>query len=273
MERNYINSGKTRLAYLEQNTDKPDIIFFIHGNSTSANFWNFQLVAEQLEGYRLISFDLPAHGFSDGLGETYMNYSMPEIARVLADAILQLSKNNRYMLCGCSLGTNIVAETLPYLKPHGITLLGPTIFGANHPLGEIFMVSTNGDVLFNDMPEVERYTACVTEALMEPKGDVIADLLQDYVQVKAPFRSSMMANLSEGRVSDQVDLLKNLNLPVLVVFGNEEKNVHISYLDDMPFSTWNDKVYTLDSARHFVNIDRPETVNNLILEYSKSIFS
>lgn len=117
MKQKLINVFDINLAYLEKNEDKEHIIFFIHGNSASANSWNAQLNSHILRDYRLISIDLPAHGDSEGSSNPTADYTVPQMGKIVAAAIQSLAGENPYLLAAISLGTNILAESfLPTRK-------------------------------------------------------------------------------------------------------------------------------------------------------------
>ncbi len=268
MKRKHIKTNEVKLAYIEKNPKKSRIIFFIHGNSSSADFWDLQLKSKQLKQFRLIAFDLPAHGHSNDLGSDYVNYSFINIAGIISEAVYELAQDQKFLLCGCSLGTNIIAEILNFnIKPFGIVLIGPTITGSNLTLDKVFIENPSVDVLFTDLPDLENYKLCIRDALMIENPDIEAMLIRNYVLVKAPFRSSIMPNFLQGRTSDHIILLQRSKIPVLVIFGKNEKNVQIDYLDRAPFQIWQDHIYKIELSRHFTNIDRAEKVNELLNEY------
>lgn len=59
MNKKYTTAKGIRIAYLEKNPEAKNTIFFIHGNSLSANYWTKQFQSELLVSYRLVAFDLP----------------------------------------------------------------------------------------------------------------------------------------------------------------------------------------------------------------------
>ncbi len=64
MEHQFLQINNIRLAYVEQNLTATKTIIFVHGNSLSSKMWQKQFNSELLKEYRLIAFDLPAHGKS-----------------------------------------------------------------------------------------------------------------------------------------------------------------------------------------------------------------
>ena len=105
MNQHFITAKGMRLAYLEQNPAAKKTIFFIHGNSASSGCWKKQFCSELLIAYRLITFDLPAHGDSHASKEPDKDYTLGGVAVIVSDGINYLS-NGPNILCGISLGNS-----------------------------------------------------------------------------------------------------------------------------------------------------------------------
>ncbi|MEO7489093.1 MAG: alpha/beta hydrolase, partial [Ferruginibacter sp.] len=73
--------------------------------------------------------------------------------------------------------------------------------------------------------------------------------------------------------NDEVAILQRATCPVCIVFGEAEKVVNTSYLDDAPINVWNNKVYKIAGASHLVNIDAPMAFNELLAAFAKDIFT
>ena len=105
-----------QLSYLVQNETAENTIFFIHGNSISADSWKKQLNSELLRAYRLIALDLPAHGDSDASLHPDEDYNLPGLAAYIAETVRQLVPKQPYILAGLSLGANRSFEAYHELK-------------------------------------------------------------------------------------------------------------------------------------------------------------
>ncbi len=79
-----------RIACIEQNPDCKNTIFFIHGNSLSSASWMKQFNNEILSKYRLIAFDLPAHGDSAASPEPDNHYTFSGMASIATLLVEQL---------------------------------------------------------------------------------------------------------------------------------------------------------------------------------------
>lgn len=94
---NYIRYKEGKIHYYDQG--KGDAIVLIHGYLESAEIWN-SLAAKLSEKFRIISVDLPGHGFSDMCEEANSMESMAAMIRKLLDEL----SINKVFLTGHSLG-------------------------------------------------------------------------------------------------------------------------------------------------------------------------
>ena len=126
----FIEAGQVSLAYLEKNPQFEKTVYFIHGNSGSCRTWRKQFCYEFFNSYRLIAFDLPAHGQSSASDNPTHDYSPITTGQIIATAIKNLANDNSYALVGFSYGTNVIAEALNHnLKPAGIVLNASCVIG------------------------------------------------------------------------------------------------------------------------------------------------
>lgn len=260
------------LSYLEKNETAERTIFFIHGNSSSANFWNPQLDDPGLCAYRLIAFDLPAHGHSSE--DPHHNYGVMDLGRTMAKAIKQLMKGEKYILVAISMGTNIVAEMLDdTINPAGIVLAGPTILGDEYSLQNISLPGLDLSVIFSDETPLFAVNNYYKEVLYTKCEHTATNLITSHLFVKAPFRSTLIGKAMEGQVSNELELLRRKGVPQLIVFGKEDLAINPDYLDEADLPKWNQKIYKIPEAGHLVSLEQPRAFNDLLLAYAEERFT
>jgi pimeloyl-ACP methyl ester carboxylesterase len=175
-------------------------------------------------------------------------------------------------LAGVSLGTNVVAETLPFLDtPAGIVLVSPTVISTVADLQKAFLPNPNTGILFNDNASVDDIRKLVTDYFFIPDNNIINASVQDYMAVKAPFRSLLLQNAP--KVIDEIAVLKQSGIPLLIIFGSGDKDVNVNYLDDVDLILSGDQLFKLPNARHFVHVDQAGVVNQLLMEYAANRFN
>lgn len=266
-----INVGGCDIAYIEVNPSSDKTIFFLPGNSVSKKIWVGQLNNKALSHYRLIAFDFPANGDSDSCGAD--NYTLLGLAKIIYNAIEQLYHNRPFIVAGISLGTNVLAEMLAFpLLPQGIILTGPSIFGINCKVENIAKPGTHVGVVFVDNSVDEDIIAYSKEVMLLPNEKNIEMFVNDYRKVQAPFRSALAASIMRGDYNDEVGLIKKADIPSLIVFGEDELVVNNSYLNNEQLPLWNNRIYKINGASHFPNIDKPAEYNDLLRTFADDVF-
>jgi pimeloyl-ACP methyl ester carboxylesterase len=273
MQRKYIKVEGLRLSYLDNEADCKQIVFFIHGNSGSARYWHRQFEDKSLQHYRLIAFDLPAHGESDAAPNPTVDYSLLGLGRIMANAVSTIAPaGSSYVLAGLSLGTNIIAEMLAHqqISPTGIALVSSCITGSAYTLDKIFKTRIDLSFLFMDEADKSKVESGYTSIIKDPTER--QSCINEYYQVKTPFRSALGNSVAQNKFSDEVELIRSFNGSLLQIFGKDELAVNPDYLDEAKLSVWENKVFKI-KGNHFVNIDNPTAFNTLLVKYCKHVYS
>lgn len=272
MERKFITVSGLKVSYLEQNPSAAITIFFFHGNSNSARLWSFQFSDHLLNEYRLIAVDFPGHGESSPIKtDDLCRYQVKAFGELMAGVVDSLSGNDPYFLAGLSLGSNVIAEMLNYsVHPKGLILLSPTIVGTgvapNASIDEE-LVST---VLFTDNRDIALAKAYFHLASLSLDEHIEQLLLKDYLDSDPLFRTHLLQSAIDGMYSDEVSLLQVTKLPLLIIFGQEDRVISPEILNSIPFNLWQEKLFKLPHAAHLVNIDQGTCTDLLITNYIKS---
>lgn len=262
-----------RIAYYEQNPHSEHTICFIHGNSASSVAWSKQFASPLLAHYRLIAFDLPAHGQSSVSPDPANDYMLKGLGCIMAKTVQAFLPKDNYILSGVSLGTNIIAEMLACgINPRGLVLAGSCIIGGDYTLDKVFLPGIDTAFLFQDFPPAETVEKGYKAVLATTDTDDLQQIIKDYFSVQAPFRSSLLQSITNGVYSNEPEMVLQSGLPVLLVFGKDEKAVNPDYLDNTPFPVWKERVIKLPGG-HFVQLDDPDTFNDYLLAYAQDAFS
>jgi len=262
----FITVNDIPVAYQIINPNADKTIFFIHGNSQSHNAWQKQLFDPLFNDYRLIAFDLPAHGESGFPDTEYC--TLPGLATMMYEAVTSLSNQQPYILIGISLGTNIIAEMLANtITPVGMVLAGPCITDGAITMAQMMKPGTQVGVLFTDDAAAEAIRQYAQETSLSTEAADIDCVIKNYMAVQKPFRSLLGQSIVAQKVSNEIALLQQQAIPLLLVFGKDERIIHTGYLDNAALPLWNDTIYQLPGASHLVNIDQPEAFNKLLARY------
>ena len=272
MNKQYTTVKGIRIAYMEQNPESKNTIFFIHGNSTSSATWKKQFNSELLSKYRLIAFDLPAHGDSAASSEPDNDYTFSGLASIATLLIEQL-ETGPYIICGVSLGTNIMAEMIPFgIDPAGMFFAAPCLMGEGVGMERIALPGSNLSVFFSDGAEdaaVMNYRS--QTSLSEDKSDM-QSFLADFKKVQTPFRTKFINSIMTGNMGDHFRQVNSSSCLMGWVFGADEKVADPHYLDVVDIPKWKDQVFKIPGASHLVNIDQPEAFNKLLAQFAEDCF-
>lgn len=266
----FIRIGELSIAYIEVHPVIEKTIFFLHGNSGSVNTWMQQLSAEVFKDFRLVAIDLPGHGDSETCKKPLEDYSPQNMAKIMAHAVETLSEGKSYILCGFSFGTNLIAEMLAYdIKPAGIALIAMCCVGKKAPLDLVFQ-SSNAPLIFfyNEVSHliVHEYVQKITSNKI-----AVTFIAEDYFRTDNHFRPSLIQNASAGNFSDELTLLENVKIPLCIIFGDTDSIVNIDYLTNTTLLLWENQIHYLSGAGHFVHLDTPLAVNDILLRYANYI--
>ena len=256
-----------RLSFMIKNETAANTIFFIHGNSGSSNTWINQLDDERLNMYRLIAVDLPAHGESSA--DESLRYGVTDLAAIIVSLVNVLIGNNPFILTGFSLGSNIVSEMLPHsIKPAGLVLISSTIIGDDWNFANIWMPDLDTSVLFAEAADDYVLKNFYSQIFQQDNQQAVNNQVADYQKVNPLFRTMLLQKAMDGNISNEFDLLRQYKMPALFIFGVDDKIVKPFFLDEADIPKWNQTIYKVKEAGHFLHIDQPVAVNNLIVKYA-----
>lgn len=255
------------ISYCEKNEAKPNILFFIHGNSCAADMWSSQYESPIFNDYHILSVDLPGHGDSDA----YLDYGPIEMAKLLATVIKELTVGKQYILIGFSYGANLIAEIAALgLQPAGMVFSGATIVGKDYdPLKILLNIPSN--IFLREEISIEDAALFFNQQIPVLNEAVKVNLLTNFLKTKKGVRESIISCAANGIYTDEFNTLKSQDIPLLFIFGKQDALVDINYLDSSFLQLWQNKIFKLENAGHFVQNEQPEQFNHLLLLYAREI--
>lgn len=260
-----------RLFYREKNPDAPITLFFLHGNSNAGVLWQPQYYDESFDTYRLVVFDLPGHGFSSGIPSG--DYSLPNMARIMTDAVEVLAGGKPYGLVGFSLGGNITSEMLAFdINPKALVFLSTGLVGEGITPADVAQSELVVEVLFSENPSRDRVMEYFTKLPYVPDADVKAEFLAHYDRTDPAFRRSFFQTVGLGLYSDELSLIRKWNGSPLMAYGSQDDIISPHLLDRITLPYWSGRIVKIDKAAHLVNRDRPDILNPLMRAYFDESF-
>lgn len=269
------NDG-TRIFYKDWGDKHAQPFVFSHGWPLSADAWDGQMLYLLQQGYRVIAHDRRGHGRSD---QSATGNDMDTWADDLADVLNQLDVKNAIMV-GHSTGGGEVAR---YIGRHGTARVAKAVLvGAVPPI----MISTgqwpNGlplDVfdgirknVFDNRSNFYRELAIPFFGFNREGVEVNEGLRQSFwLQGLAGGILAQYASIHEFSAVDYTADLKKINVPTLVIHGDDDQIVPIGHAGQLtativPNATL--KVYK--GAPHGLASTHQDTLNADLLAFAKS---
>ena len=273
MTRNQLGFGGTSISYLEANSSKKPIIFFVHGNSGSSRTWHLQLSSPLLSPYRLIAFDLPGHGSSGEPEDPDLGYSLKSIGTLLKNAVETIAGKDPYIVIGFSLGTNVIGEMISSgLQPAGIVLISPCIISTANDIPAVFLPNPNANLFFSENADMEILKDLSADCFQNHESESRLTFEEDFIHTRPSFRPALLKTTIDGNYSDEITAIREYPKRSLVIFGAQDKIVNSEYMDEMDFPAWKSSIIKINQASHFVHQDAPEITNKLLADYLTEMF-
>ncbi|OQY02350.1 MAG: hypothetical protein B6I20_06890 [Bacteroidetes bacterium 4572_117] len=263
-----ITINKLKIYYeIKGNGNKT--IVFIHGNSLSSNLFNNQFKDNKLlNSYKLIRFDLPGFGKSEFASDT-KTYSLPSFAEVFVELYKQLEISNA-VLVGNSMGGHIILEALDSLPDvKGVLINGAPPFGLP-PADDLFLPNPGVPLFFKGKHTAEELDILAKSMLKDVK---FTEQVKDEIKKSDPaFRDAWLPNSQTIIPKDEIEIVRNTNIPMAVVHGNNDELVNFDYLKKLPFKTlWENKIFVIPEAGHLPFLEQPEIYNRYLLDFCEQV--
>ncbi|WP_298918843.1 alpha/beta fold hydrolase [uncultured Roseobacter sp.] len=236
-------------------------ILFLHGNSACKEAFQNQF-AHFRDRHRLIAFDLPGHGVSDN-GSPEQTYNVIAYADI-AEEILQKLGVERPFVVGWSLGGYNALE-LTSRNPaaySGVVTTGtspltvaPDDFARGHN-------AKSHIILAGKQYLTGRETVTLASHATVPKSDKSAFLHRNVRRTDGRARYYMITKLTVVDWPRQMRMLREGDIPVAIMNGDDDPFLNHRYIADLPFgNVWKGHPTDIPGGRHAPFFNQPEVFN------------
>ncbi len=251
-----IAAAGRQINYLAMGDAEGTPLVLVHGFGGDLNNWLFNqpVLAESV---RVLALDLPGHGRS---GKDVGAGDLESLSGSLA-AFLDALEIDQAFLAGHSLGGAVLLD-LALGQPGrvaGLTLVSPAGLGP-----EINRDYIEGFIAAERRKEMKG----VLEALFADPELVSRDMVNEILKYKrldgvdAALRKLSAALFPDGRQAVVLtDRLSELEMPIQVVWGRQDKIVPLAHSEGLPASI---PVHVLENAGHMAHMEAATEVNSLI---------
>lgn len=259
----------------EANPLDPAIVF-IHGHLTNKQFFASQRDSSLLSEYRLIFLDLPGYGESDAPSDPEKTYSWPGYADSVAELVQSLGLKN-VMVVGWSLGGHVGLELTSRLdEMKGLFIFGtPPIPISEEGFSRGFrIIDPKIGACFgkgNLTPEeVELLARGAGYDGSKDKQFIVDAIHQTDEGAKVIYPRSILNGVGQN----ELEIVQKWPRPIAVIAGADELLVNNDYImNEVPFrNLWRGEVQLIEKGGHFVHMEQPQMLNELIREFAQDIF-
>jgi len=245
------------------------VLLLLHGFGGDKDNWT-RFTRSLTETYRVIAPDLP--GFGESVWHPDWDYSLhPQRDRV--DSFVQALNLEKFHVVGNSMGGNLAALvtrenpenviSLALFDNAGVTAPIPSNFQRALLQGEENWLIVDS---LEDFDELIAYAAFKKPFLPWPVKGVLAQRAMDH----AESNRAIFETCKGDRTSALEPILEDIKQPVLIVWGDSDRILHISSIDVMRPLLPQAKVIIMDDTGHIPMIERPSETAEHFLSFIES---
>jgi len=261
-----ISVGEIELAFKDRGAGP--VLLLVHGFPLDHSMWSEQINALAIR-FRVIAPDLRGFGESEGPGGgDGEKTTMQQYADDLAGLLDALEIRESVTLCALSMGGYIALQFWKHCRDRLRRLIlcdtraaSDTPEGAQGRLALAETVLTEGSLPVADS---------MLPKLFAPQSLVSgADYIEATKQVMASTRPTTIAASLRGMAErpDMTDELPNMGLPALLLCGQHDVITPVAEMRDVAAAMPDSMFHVIYGAGHMSPLERPERVNQLILDF------
>lgn len=246
------------LAYLER-TGAGETILLIHGFGANKELWS-QFIQKIPTDYRVIALDLPGHG--DNIKNLDRTYTTEFMTTSVSQAVEAL-KLERFHIAGFSMGGYIAADYASRNPQKVITLclMDNTGFHSISPQPSDLQVALEkgrNPLIPTSKAEFSEFvTYCFYKKPFLPWP--IESVMEETIIEASDFRKKMFDELELFSKKDDLrSLLPRLDMPVLVIWGDHDRILHVSATEIIKPFLPNAEIVILKDCGHMPIIEKSQ---------------
>jgi 4,5:9,10-diseco-3-hydroxy-5,9,17-trioxoandrosta-1(10),2-diene-4-oate hydrolase len=251
------------------------VIILVHGLADSLLSWYRNIDALADAGFRVIVPDLPGSGLSDK--PDHLEYSSDAAAEFIFDFAHEL-EISEMSLVGNSAGA-LISGMFALKHPETvakIALIAPSGFGKKVPWPvRAISVPVLGNLLYQ--PWLNQRIG-ITKRLFHRPPSLLAELLPEMNRLKAlpgtrtAVIRSIRSNINLLGVRENAyiqDNLKRSAIPLLTIWGSEDKVIPIEYAENARIALLGSIVKVIQNCGHWPQMEKPDQVNHMLINFLK----
>lgn len=255
----YVSVGGYKIRYLEEGSSQESIVL-LHGLGGMAERW-LPAIPFLSKSHRVLAPDLIGHGLSD---KPQTDYTPDFFKRITLEFIESLPMKTVYVV-GNSLGGEIAAECA----------------AACHQLIKKAVLVSPAGIMKKSTPALDAYTMAALypnhesvrmayKMMLGGDRDVSDKSVENFISnmtrpnTKMVFLSTLLGIKNSPAITEK---LKKINIPVLLIWGREDKIIPVNYSKDFVSAIQNCKFIEMEGCGHIPYEEKPEEFSKLVLDF------
>ncbi len=252
-----------------------ETVILVHGFSTPCYVWDPTFEALSAAGFNVLRYDLYGRGYSE---RPKLKYDLGLFVEQLEQLVIKLDIKSPFHLAGVSFGGWVCAEYANHYPVNikSLILIDPLV--SNKPLlqRDIFYTPLIGDLYFSLYygPFILPASQSNDFFNCEPFPD-----WEEKYRAQMKIRGFKRAILSTIRSIRKVDgeaiyqRLSELGIPSLLFWGKEDRVIGLEEIQTLRSILPGIKYQEITNAGHVPHLEKPEIINQLILDFISSLSS
>jgi pimeloyl-ACP methyl ester carboxylesterase len=255
-----------KIPFQESGSGKP--IVLLHAFPLSRKMWQPQIEALNAAGFQVILPDL--RGFGENHNFADLN-TMEDLAKDVAELLDNL-KIERAIIGGLSMG-GYVTFNLYRLFPQKFA--GLLLFDTNSAADS----EEKRESRFDLIDEIEKSGAqalidgmlpnLICDWTKENNPDLVEKLKAMFAETNPQAAIAALRGMAERQ--DHTNLLKNINVPTLLIFGEHDKITNLEIAEKMKSEISGAALTKIRNAGHYSNLEQPEAFNDALISFVKLV--
>ncbi len=255
------------LHYRDEGRGNQQTLVLLHGYLQNLDIWS-SYVLSYMRTMRVITIDLPGHGYSECFGEVH---TMGLMARAVK-AVLDDAGVDQCVLLGHSMGGYVALE-FAHRYPHllrGLCLLHSHALADSNEIKErriitCDMVAQNrASYIVNFVPSL------FDKSKLEPMNQEIKDLQDQCLETK--IESIVAAQRGMCEREERIDVLRDLEVPILFIYGKNDNRIPVELGLAQAMEARHAEIMILDNVAHMSHLEDRDYVRPRILNFVRTCY-
>ena len=264
----FVQYQNKKIHYRDEGRDKPQVMVMLHGFLQNLDIWSSYTLS-YMRYMRVITIDLPGHGYSDLLGDVQ---PMEEMAEAV-NAVLEELNIEKCVMVGHSLGGYVA---LAFAEKYGYKLKGLGLMHS-HALGD----TRTSQAYRNEVCELVQlnrasYIVDFVTSLFAPENRMplaqeIKDIQDECLETTA--ESIMATQRGMAIRPSRIKVLETLKVPILFVFGKLDNRLKLEVGISEAMIPYRSEIVIMDGVGHMSHIEARDHIKVRLFNFLNACYN